>query len=68
MTYPKYETPPVHWDCSECGWMDDSVWGEGSQRFCFGNGSRYLLSTAFMQVTLLLWRFSELYKELAFLK
>ena len=25
MTYPKYETPPVHWDCSECGWMDDSV-------------------------------------------
>ncbi|MEG4407207.1 hypothetical protein [Microcoleus sp. MON2_D5] len=25
MTYPKYETPPVHWDCLECGWMDDSV-------------------------------------------
>jgi hypothetical protein len=25
MTYPQYETPPVHWDCSECGWMDDSV-------------------------------------------
>jgi hypothetical protein len=21
MTYPKYETPPVHWDCSACGWM-----------------------------------------------
>jgi len=21
MTYPKYETPPVNWDCSECGWM-----------------------------------------------
>ena len=25
MTYPQYETPPVHWDCSECGWMDDAV-------------------------------------------
>ena len=25
MTYPQYETPPVHWHCSECGWMDDSV-------------------------------------------
>ena len=25
MTYPQYETPPVHWDCPECGWMDDSV-------------------------------------------
>jgi hypothetical protein len=25
MTYPKYEQPPVHWDCPECGWMDDSV-------------------------------------------
>jgi hypothetical protein len=25
MTDPKYETPPVHWDCSACGWMDDSV-------------------------------------------
>ena len=25
MTYPPYETPPVHWDCSACGWMDDSV-------------------------------------------
>ncbi len=25
MTYPQYETPPVHWDCSACGWMDDSV-------------------------------------------
>ncbi|MEZ2224708.1 MAG: hypothetical protein ACBR50_00320 [Microcoleus sp.] len=25
MTYPKYETPPVHWDCAECGWMDDAV-------------------------------------------
>jgi hypothetical protein len=25
MTYPKYELPPVHWDCPECGWMDDSV-------------------------------------------
>ena len=25
MTYPKYKTPPVHWDCSACGWMDDSV-------------------------------------------
>ncbi|MCC3509504.1 MAG: hypothetical protein JGK29_10425 [Microcoleus sp. PH2017_17_BER_D_A] len=25
MTYPKYEVPPVHWDCAECGWMDDSV-------------------------------------------
>jgi hypothetical protein len=67
ITYPKYETPPIHWDCSECGWMDDSVWGDGSQRFCFGNGSRYLLSTAFMQVTFLL-RFNKFYKEFAFLK
>ena len=25
MPFPKYETPPVHWDCSTCGWMDDSV-------------------------------------------
>jgi hypothetical protein len=25
MTYPQYETPPVHWDCSACGWIDDSV-------------------------------------------
>jgi hypothetical protein len=25
MTYPQYETPPVHWDCSACGWMDDAV-------------------------------------------
>jgi hypothetical protein len=25
MTYPQYETSPVHWDCSECGWIDDSV-------------------------------------------
>ncbi|MEG4960332.1 MULTISPECIES: hypothetical protein [unclassified Microcoleus] len=21
MTYPQYETPPLHWDCQECGWM-----------------------------------------------
>ena len=21
MTDPQYETPPVDWDCSECGWM-----------------------------------------------
>ncbi len=25
MTYPQYETPPVHWNCSACGWIDDSV-------------------------------------------
>ena len=25
MTYPQYETPPVNWDCSACGWMDNSV-------------------------------------------
>jgi len=25
MTYPQYETPLVHWDCSACGWVDDSV-------------------------------------------
>jgi len=25
MTYPQYEMPPIHWDCPECGWMDDSV-------------------------------------------
>jgi hypothetical protein len=29
MTYPQYETPPVHWDCSACGWMDDSVECDG---------------------------------------
>ena len=23
--FPQYETPPVHWDCLACGWMDDSV-------------------------------------------
>ena len=23
--FPQYETPPVHWDCSACGWMDDAV-------------------------------------------
>jgi len=23
--FPKYERPPVHWDCAECGWMDDAV-------------------------------------------
>ncbi len=23
--FPKYEIPPVHWDCAECGWVDDSV-------------------------------------------
>lgn len=22
--FPRYERPPVHWDC-ECGWLDDSV-------------------------------------------
>ena len=27
MPFPKYETSPVHWDCNQCGWMDDSVWG-----------------------------------------
>jgi hypothetical protein len=27
MTYPQYETPPVHWDCSACGWIEDPVWG-----------------------------------------
>ena len=67
MTYPKYETPPVHWNCSECGWMDDSVWGDLSQRFCFGNGDLYLLSTAFMQLTLLL-KFNNLNTQLGFFK
>lgn len=23
--FPRYERPPVHWDCLECGWMDDTV-------------------------------------------
>ncbi len=23
--FPRYETPPVHWDCPNCGWVDDSV-------------------------------------------
>ena len=25
MPFLKYETPPVHWGCNQCGWMDDSV-------------------------------------------
>ena len=25
MPYPRYEKPPVHWDCNQCGWVDDSV-------------------------------------------
>lgn len=23
--FEKVNPPPVHWDCSECGWIDDSV-------------------------------------------
>lgn len=23
--FPKSDKPPVHWDCNECGWIDDSV-------------------------------------------
>jgi hypothetical protein len=23
--FPQSKTPPMHWDCAECGWMDDSV-------------------------------------------
>ncbi len=23
--FPTESLPPVHWDCPECGWMDDSV-------------------------------------------
>ena len=48
-------------------WMDDSVWGDGSQQFCFGNGDRYLLSTAFMQVTFWLI-FNNLNTQLGFFK
>ena len=25
LPFPKYETSPIHWDCSACGWMDDAV-------------------------------------------
>lgn len=25
LPYPRYEKPPVHWDCPECGWVDDTV-------------------------------------------
>ena len=47
--------------------MDDSVSGDGSQRLYFGNGDRYLLSTAFMQLAFWL-RFNNLNKELWFFK
>jgi hypothetical protein len=23
--FPRYEKPPVHWACDQCGWVDDSV-------------------------------------------
>lgn len=23
--FPRYERPPVHWDCPHCGWVDDTV-------------------------------------------
>lgn len=23
--FPRYEKPPVHWDCPQCGWVDDTV-------------------------------------------
>jgi len=42
--------------------MDDSVGGDGSQRFCFDNSDPYLLSTAFMLVTFWL-RLNKLNKE-----
>ncbi|MEW6496464.1 MAG: hypothetical protein AB1589_28660 [Cyanobacteriota bacterium] len=25
MPFPKYKTPPIHWDCPQCGWRDDSA-------------------------------------------
>ena len=25
MPFDMKNTPPVHWDCKQCGWMDDSV-------------------------------------------
>lgn len=25
MPYPEFDTPPVHWDCERCGWVDDTV-------------------------------------------
>ncbi len=25
MPFPRFEKPPVHWDCSSCGWKDDSI-------------------------------------------
>ena len=40
---------------------------DGSRRFCFDNGDRYLLSTAFMQVTFCL-RFNNLNTQLGFFK
>jgi len=23
--YPQFEQPPVHWDCDQCGWLDDTI-------------------------------------------
>lgn len=25
LPFPRYEKPPVHWDCPQCGWVDDTV-------------------------------------------
>lgn len=25
LPFPRYERPPVHWDCPACGWVDDTV-------------------------------------------
>jgi len=25
MPYPQYDSLPVHWDCNQCGWVDDTV-------------------------------------------
>lgn len=25
VTFPRYDKPPVHWDCPACGWVDNSV-------------------------------------------
>ena len=25
LPFPRYERPLVHWDCSQCGWVDDTL-------------------------------------------
>jgi hypothetical protein len=66
MTYPQYETPAVHGIVRLAG-RSMIRCEDGSRRFCFDNGDRYLLFTAFMLITFWL-RLNKLNKELWFFK